>query len=169
MKESAAKTVVEGLKEADINFIVCLPESLLNPLYRMLMEDDFFKFISVTNEGEGAAVAAGLWLGGKKAILVMENSGLRVAAEPLARMGITFGIPVLMAMCHRGDIGETNSWGIAHNKTMEPILQAMNIPYTIVRNEEEIKSVIKRSIRHITTSLYHIAIVFSGDTMEANY
>lgn len=166
MQESAAKLLVEGLKEAGIDTIVCLPESLLKPVYNMLRQDDYFKFIFVTNEGEGAGVCAGAWMGGKKAVLIMENSGLRMACEPLARFGLTYGIPVLMIMCHRGHIGELNWWGIAHNLTMEPILQAMKIPYTIVRREHDLKDTIRRSIRHITTSLYHVAIVISGDLMD---
>jgi sulfopyruvate decarboxylase subunit alpha len=166
MKESSAKLVVEGLKEAGIKLITCLPESLLRPLYKMLRQDDFFKFVPVTNEGEGAAIAAGAWLGGMKAVLLMENSGLRVATEALSRLGLTYGVPVFMIMSHRGEIGEHNWWGIAHDLTMRPLLKAMHIPYIIVRKEEQIKDAIKRSIRHITTSMYHTAVVLSGETRE---
>jgi sulfopyruvate decarboxylase subunit alpha len=102
-----------------------------------------------------------------RAVLLMENSGLRVATEALARVGLTYGIPVFMIMSHRGDIGEVNWWGIAHSLTMEPLLQAMRIPYTIVRDEQQIKPAIKRGIEHITVSLYHMAVVLSGDTREA--
>ena len=128
MKESSAKIVVEGLKEAGIDHIVCLPESMLVPIYSMLREDPFFKFIFVTNEGEGASICGGLWLGGKKAVLIMENSGLRMACEALARLGMTNSIPVLMIMCPRGEIGEVNWWGIPHTLTMEPVLKALRIP-----------------------------------------
>lgn len=166
MKESSARLVVEGLKEAGIRLIVCLPESLLRPLYKMLRQDGAFRFVTVTNEGEGAAIAAGAWLGGMKAVLLMENSGLRVATEALARLGLTYGVPVFMIMSHRGEIGESNWWGIPHNLTMGPLLEAMRIPHIIVRKEEQIKDAIKRSSRHITTSLYHTAVVLSGETRE---
>ena len=33
MKESAARLLVEGLKEAGIEVVACLPEGLLKPLY----------------------------------------------------------------------------------------------------------------------------------------
>ena len=169
MKESAARMLVEGLKEAGIEVVACLPEGLLKPLYSMLMADKDLKLIFVTNEGEGAGIAAGAWLGGKKSVVIMENSGLRMSTEVLARLGLTHGIPVMMIMSHRGEIGEANWWGIAHSQAMEPLLKALNIPYIIIRDEGEIKGAIRRAARHMATSLYHVALVMSGRTLEGDY
>ena len=55
----------------------------------------------MTNEAEGASVAAGTWITGGRSVLVMENSGLRAACEALARLGLVNGVPVTMLM----DIG----------------------------------------------------------------
>jgi len=169
VKESAARMLVEGLKEAGIEVVVCLPEGLLKPLYDLLRGDKELKLVFVTNEGEGAGIAAGAWLGGKKSVLIMENSGLRMATEALARLGWTHGIPVMMIMSHRGEIGEANWWGIAHSQAMEPILRALNIPYIIVRDEREIKGAIRRASKHMATSLYHVALVMSGGTLGGDY
>lgn len=59
----------------------------------------------MTNEGEGASIAAGAWIAGGRSVLVMENSGLRAACEALARLGLVNGIPVTMLMGYRGDLG----------------------------------------------------------------
>jgi sulfopyruvate decarboxylase subunit alpha len=165
MKEDAVKLVVEALKEAGIEVIVCLPESKFKELYPVLYKDPDFRYIMVTNEAEGVSIAAGSWLAGKKAIMLMENAGLRVAMEPLARLGLTHGVPVMMIMCYTGDIGERNWWGIAHGQTMEPLLQTMRIPYIVVRKKEEVKDAIRRSIEHISVSLYHAAVVLAGDVV----
>ena len=166
MNQDAAKLVVEALKEAKINVITCLPESLLKPLYEMLSDDNYFRLIYVTNEGEGASIAAGAWLGGCRAALLMENSGLRVATEALSRLGLTYGIPVFMMMSYRGEIGEANWWGIPHGLTMVPLLQAMRIPFKVIERNDQIKDAIHRGITHITTSLYHAAVAFGGDTLR---
>lgn len=166
MNQKAARLVVEGLKEAHINVITCLPESLLTPLYTLLQQDPYFRFIFVTNEGEGASIAAGAWLGGARAALLMENSGLRVATEALARLGLTYGVPVFMMMSYRGEIGEVNWWGIPHGLTMEPLLQTMRIPYIVTRKNDQIKDAIMRASAHITTSLYHAAVVLGGETLR---
>ena len=92
----------------------------------------------------------------------MENSGLRVATESLSRLGLTHGIPVVMLMSYRGDVGEDQWYAIPHGITMEPLLQTMRIPYVIVRKEEEIQRAIGNAYKTADTSKYHVAVVFSG-------
>lgn len=166
MQEKNVKLVQEALKEAGVEAIVTLPESKFKELYPVLAKDPDFEYIPVTNEGEGVSIAAGFWLGGKKAVMIMENAGFRVAIEPLARLGQTHGIPVLMIMCYTGDIGERNWWGITHGLTMEPLLEAMRIPYIVVRKADEVKDAIKRAVNHISVSLYHTAIILCGEVVE---
>src|SRR5258707_5572483 len=128
MQASAVEQVVAGLKAAGVSVVCYLPDSLLKELYPALDRDHDIRTIRVTNEGEGAAICGGIWLSGKKSALIMENSGLRASIEPLARMGMGAGIPVVMIMSHRGDLGENNWWAIPHGMTMQPLLDAMRIP-----------------------------------------
>ena len=93
-------------------------------------------------------------------MLVMENSGLRVACEALARLGLMNVLPVTMLMGYRGDVGERFHWGVNHGITMEPLLQALRIPYLMVEREEDIVSSVGRGVIHAVNSQYHSAIVF---------
>src|SRR5580692_1574585 len=142
MKQSAVDKVIAGLKAAGVSVVCYLPDSLLKELYPALDRDPDIRTIRVTNEGEGASICGGVWLSGKRAALVMENSGLRASIEPLARMGMGAGIPVVMIMSYRGELGENNWWAIPHGVTMEPVLNALRIPYRIVREEPEIEQAI---------------------------
>jgi sulfopyruvate decarboxylase subunit alpha len=47
-----------------------------------------------------------VFLSGKRAALITENSGLRAATEQLARLGLGAGIPVIMVMSYRGELGQ---------------------------------------------------------------
>ena len=105
MQASTVEQVIAGLKTAGVTVVCYLPDSLLKELYPALDRDPDIRTIRVTNEGEGAAICGGIWLSGKKSALIMENSGLRAATEPLARMGMGAGIPVVMIMSYRGDLG----------------------------------------------------------------
>ncbi|MFQ5694027.1 MAG: thiamine pyrophosphate-binding protein [Nitrospinota bacterium] len=162
MQPSAVQRVLEGLKEAGVSVVCYLPDSLLKELYPAIEKDPEIRAIPVTNEGEGAAICGGVWLSGKRAALVMENSGLRAATESLARMGMGAGIPVVMLMSYRGDLGENNWWAIPHGMTMEPLLNAMRIPYRVVRQEDEIKQAIVDAFEHAYTAYYHAAVVLAG-------
>ncbi len=166
MKESCAERIIQGLKEAGVSIVCALPESHLKQVYVKASQDPAFRYIPVTNEGEGTSIAAGVWLTGKKAVMIMENSGLRMATESLSRLGLSHGIPVVLLMSYRGDMGEPNWWGVAHGITMEPLLNALRIPYVVVRKEDEIVKAIVKAHRLADSSKYHTAVVFSGEVIE---
>jgi len=161
MHESTVKKVIAGLKAAGVSVVCYLPDSLFKELYPALDRDPDIRTIRVTNEGEGAAICGGVFLSGKRAALIMENSGLRASIEPLARMGMGAGIPVIMLMSYRGDLGENNWWAIPHGMTMEPLLEAMRIPYRIVKEDDAIARAITDAYSWSYAAYTHSAIVLS--------
>src|ERR1700736_3482623 len=162
MQASAVEQVIAGLKAAGVTVVCYLPDSLLKELYPALDRDPDIRTIRVTNEGEGAAICGGIWLSGKKSALVMENSGLRASIEPLARMGMGSGIPVVMLMSYRGELGENNWWAIPHGVTMEPVLEALRIPYQVVREEDKIERAIADAYAWSYAAYYHSAVALGG-------
>ncbi|MFD1722825.1 thiamine pyrophosphate-binding protein [Amnibacterium endophyticum] len=166
MRSDAVDAVLRGLKRAGVTVATYLPDSLLKELYPALDADPDIRTIPVTNEGEGAAIAGGVFLSGKRAVLVMENSGLRAATEHLARLGLGAGIPVVMIMSHRGELGENNWWAIPHGITMEPLLQTLRTPYVVVRDVEQIETAVVRAYATAYASYHHAAVVLGGDLVR---
>lgn len=160
MRPHLVQLVLEGLKQARVRVVTALPDTLLKGVYEAAAKVPELRYIPVTNEGEGASIAAGAWAGGQRAVLIMENSGLRMASEALARLGFTHGLPVTMLMGYRGDVGERIYWGVNHGITMEPLLHALRIPYLMVEREEDIVSSIVRGVVHAVNSQHHSAIIF---------
>ena len=91
MKEQYLPEMIDSLKAAGINFASGLPDSWLRYVVQAVEKDPHFTFVPVCNEGVGFGVCAGAWLGGKKPVLMMENSGLRVASETIARLNFGGG------------------------------------------------------------------------------
>lgn len=166
MRADAVEAVIRGLKRAGVSVATYLPESLMKELYPALDADPDIRTIPVTNEGEGAAIAGGVFLSGKRAVLVMENSGLRAATEHLARLGLGAGIPVVMIMSHRGDLGEANWWAIPHGITMKPLLDALRTPYRIVDTPGEIEQAIVDAYRWSYAAYHHSAVVIGGSNVR---
>src|SRR3546814_12315020 len=137
MRQDAVEAVIRGLKKAGVSVATYLPDSLLKELYPALDADADIRTIPVTNEGEGAAIAGGVFLSGKRAVLVMENSGLRAATEHLARMGLGAGIPVVMIMSYRGEMGENNWWALQHGSTTAQLLPTLLTPYPTARDVDQ--------------------------------
>jgi len=166
MSVKAIEETLAGLREAGVSIACFLPESLLKEIYPALVAAEDIRAIPVTNEGEGVGICGGVYLSGKRAVMVMENSGIRAAAEPLARLSLGARIPVVMIMSYRGDIGEPNWWAIPHGITMEPMLKALRIPYTIVRSVDGIKPTIIKAFTSAYTAMNHYAIVLTGECSD---
>ena len=166
MRATAVEAVIRGLRRAGVTTAAYLPDSLLKELYPALDADEGIRTVPVTNEGEGAAICGGVFLSGQRAVLVMENSGLRASAEPLARMGLGSGIPVVMVMSYRGDLGENNWWAVPHGITMEPMLAALRIPYRVVRDEADIEQAVVDAYEWSYASYYHSAVVLAGSVVR---
>ena len=161
-----AKLFIEGLKDAGVSVVGAVPESLLAGVYRACARDNALRYIPVTNEAELPGICAGTYLAGKKAIMVMENSGLRQACEPIARFAFCHAMPIVMAMSFRGEWGERNWWGHNHAQTMEPILNAMRIPFRFISKLEQIKPSIKKAYYYADSSNWLVAMVFTGECVE---
>jgi sulfopyruvate decarboxylase subunit alpha len=166
MRQAAVDAVISGLKRAGVSLVCYLPDSLFKELYPALDADPDIRTVRVTNEGEGAAICGGVFLSGKRAALIMENSGLRASAEHLARLGLGAGIPVIMLMSYRGELGENNWWAIPHGITMEPMLQALRIPYRVVRETADISQAIVDAFEWSYAAYHHSAVALGGPVVR---
>ncbi len=123
MRAEVVEEIIAALRAAGMTFACYLPDSWLADVERRLHEEPGFTVVPVVNEGEGVAMCAGLWLGGRGAVMLMENSGVRVACEELARLSLGPGVPVFMLMPYRGDPG-----GPAHLGTVPRLDDGADLP-----------------------------------------
>ena len=162
MLDVARAAALEGLDQAGVDFVSGLPDGWQRDLHEAIERDDRFRYVPVCNEGVGFSVCAGAWMGGRRPALIMENSGLRVAAEYIARISLGTGVPVLLLLSYRGDVGETEHWGIPHGIVVEPLLDALRVPYQIVRDPDDLRQAIKRAQRLAQAQLHPAAVLVSG-------
>jgi sulfopyruvate decarboxylase TPP-binding subunit len=163
MEMEKAREVVEGLKEAGVDFAVGLPDSQFHEVYELIAEDPSFKYVGVGNEGEGAAVAMGAWFGGKKPVLLIATSGLLVATFSLARLHLK-EVPLLVVIPYRGDLGDPRWMGM-YKQFTEPMLDAMDIPYRVVDRAAEVKRSIVDCQECTEKWLKPIALLLTGEAL----
>ena len=72
----STQAIYDGLKDAEIDFIVSVPCVNLSKLLNMIDDDPEITHIPVTREEEGIGICAGAYLGGKRTAILMQNSGL---------------------------------------------------------------------------------------------
>jgi sulfopyruvate decarboxylase alpha subunit len=90
---------------------------------RSLADPDVYS-IALTTEEEGVALAAGADLGGARAVLLMQSSGVGNCINMLSLIkGARFPFLTLVSM--RGDFGEGNPWQYPMGQATQPVLEAM--------------------------------------------
>jgi len=110
MKPVYAEIVHDALKESGINFVAYLPDDQIHDAQKLLTEDPSFITVGATNEAEAVSACAGAWLGGAKPALLIADSGFLVATWPLASLAVSYGIPMLILIAHRGEVGDRANW-----------------------------------------------------------
>ncbi|MBB6445383.1 phosphonopyruvate decarboxylase [Bacillus benzoevorans] len=90
-------------KKLGFHFFTGVPCSFLNPLINFAINE--CEYITAVNEGEAVSIAAGAAIGGKKSVVLMQNSGLTNASSPLTSLIFPFRIPILGFVSLRGAAG----------------------------------------------------------------
>ena len=70
------ETVHQKFKEHGVTHVIWLPDSETNFLFTLLNGDPDLHMVGVGREGNAAAVAAGLYTGGAKPVVLIQNTGL---------------------------------------------------------------------------------------------
>ena len=100
-----AEMFIEAARGLGFTHYTGVPCSYLTPFINYVINDEQLTYISSANEGDAVAAAAGLTVGGRRAVAMMQNSGLGNAVNPLTSLANTFDIPVLLIVTQRGKPG----------------------------------------------------------------
>ena len=85
------------------DFYAGVPCSYLKPIINYFINTG--EYIKAVNEGDAVAICSGAYMGGKRPIVMMQNSGLANAVSPLSSLNSIFQIPVLGFVSLRGETG----------------------------------------------------------------
>lgn len=161
-----ASEFVGALHDAGVSIVGALPESHLKSIYVAIDRDPVIRYVRVSNEADLPGIVAGAYLGGARALMMMENSGLRQACEPIARFAFAHHMPLVMVVSYRGDFGEKNWWGHNHAQVMQPLLEALRIPFRVVDRIDQLRPMIGKAFDHATASQWPVCLVLTGECTE---
>jgi sulfopyruvate decarboxylase TPP-binding subunit len=168
MKDELARRLVQGLKEAGINFVTYLPETRLSQILPLIANDPSMELVAVANESEAVTIAAGATLGGKQAAVYMENTGLFVSSYSLLVVGKQLGVPLLLVVAYLGGVPDLrNSFLYATiGKHSVPVLNGLGIDHQVVNDGERLEIKIKDAVRAANSLRAPYALLFAGEFSE---
>jgi len=100
-----------ALKSQRVRQVSYVPDAGHKRLIELCHADKSMAVVPLTTEEEGIGLAAGAWLGGERAALLMQSSGVGNCVNALT-LAANCKFPLLMLITMRGEKGETNPWQI---------------------------------------------------------
>jgi phosphonopyruvate decarboxylase len=97
------KAFGEKLKNSGFTMFSGVPCTFLKSLINYAINE--CEYVAAANEGDAVAIASAAYMGGKKPVVLMQNSGLTNAVSPLTSLNYPFRIPLLGFVSLRGEPG----------------------------------------------------------------
>lgn len=165
MTDELARKLVQGLKDAGINFVSYLPETRLSQIIPLIRDDPQMELIGTASEQEAVTIAAGATLGGKQAAVYMENTGIYVSSYSLLTVGKQLGVPILLVIGYLGGVpDQRNSFLYATiGKHTIPVLEGLGIEYLLLNDGDELEIKIGDAVRAANAQRAPFALLFAGE------
>ena len=143
---------IQEAKDCGFTTYAGVPCSFLKSFINYINDSSEINYIPAANEGDAIAIAAGVYLGGEYSVVMLQNSGLGNAINPITSLLQTFDIPVLIVVTLRGDpsapLDEPQHRLMGEITT--DLLDLMKIPWSWFPTEN---SNIKQTLETVTSSI----------------
>lgn len=128
--------VIREMKLNGVTDVVWLPDSETNWLYLRMAADPDLRLIGVTREGHACSIAAGLYAGGRRPMILIQNTGMMEAGDSIRGWLIGLNIPVVLMVGYRGYTrhGVTTDTAAAYT---ERFLMAFNLSYYLIEGDAD--------------------------------
>ena len=118
--------VYRALKEAGIRQVCYVPDAGHRTLIELAHGDPEIETTVLTTEEEGIALAAGAWLGGQRAVLLIQSSGVGNCVNMLSLIA-TCRFPLLVLVTMRGEWAEFNPWQVPMGRATPKAFEIMGV------------------------------------------
>src|SRR5215472_4339316 len=133
--------VYDALQRAGVRQVSYVPDAGHARLIERTHADPQMEAIVLTTEEEGVAMAAGAWLGGQRAVLLMQSSGVGNTINMLS-LPQNCRMPFLTLVTMRGEWGEFNPWQVPMGSATEAVLRAAGVHVHRADHAEEVADMV---------------------------
>jgi sulfopyruvate decarboxylase TPP-binding subunit len=131
--------ILEVFRTLGVTHIVFLPDSTLGTWETALASAGNVQLVRVCREGEAWAIAAGLHIGGKRPIVVLQSTGLFESGDALRNVLYDLGLPLWAVVGYRSYLLPESK--DSAKRFAEPILKAWNLDYLLVERPEQLPQI----------------------------
>ena len=152
--------IYDALKRAGVRQVGYVPDAGHARLIERCRADEAMRAVVLTTEEEGIALAAGAWLGGERAVLLMQSSGVGNCINMLSLMrSCRFPMPMLITM--RGEWEEFNPWQVPMGSIVEPVLSLCEAEVSRANAPDEVEGLVDRALQRAYGDERIVAVLLS--------
>ena len=140
---ASAQSIVDELRKQGITHAVGVPDNGSARIYEILREASEIEVITVTREGEAFAIASGLYVGGKKPVIIIQNTGFLESGDAIRGTVVNMQVPVVVFIGYRGyhNRDANGNWIDSVATFLEPTLKAWDLPYEMLETDDDISCI----------------------------
>lgn len=137
--------VFDALKAGGIQQVAFVPDAGHAETIARAIADPEMEDVVLTTEEEGVAVVSGAWLGGQRAVLLMQSSGVGNCVNMFSLL-TSCQLPFLTVVTMRGDYAEFNPWQNAMGRSTQAVLEVMGIRVHRVDHPQDVAHTLTAAI-----------------------
>jgi sulfopyruvate decarboxylase alpha subunit len=152
--------IFAALKAAGIRQVGYVPDAGHSRLIELCQADPEIRGIPLTSEEEGIGLAAGAWLGGQRAALLMQSSGVGNCVNLLS-LAKSCRFPLTMLVTMRGEWGEFNPWQVPMGSTTQGVFELCGIKVLRASHPDEVREVVEAAAGQAYNACTPTAVLLS--------
>ncbi len=149
-----------ALKQARITQMGYVPDAGHAHLIEAAHADPDMQTVVLTTEEEGIALSAGAWLGGQRAVLLMQSSGVGNCINMLS-LPVNCRMPFLTLVTMRGEWGEFNPWQVPMGTATPVVLGATGVHVRRAEQPGEVAEMVAAAAAFAFDSAVPVAVLLS--------
>jgi len=135
-------SIVAALKSVGITHAIWIPDTELGVWEPALSTAEGISLVRVCREGEAFTLAAGLYLGGKKPIVLVQCTGMFEAGDALRNVLHDMKLPLFFVVGVRSYYAhQQGATADSCPVFAEPILCAWQVPYVVLDNRHSAQDI----------------------------
>ena len=128
--------VITQMKKNGVSHVVWLPDSETNWLFLKMMKEPSLRLVGVSREGHACSIAAGLYAGGARPMILIQNTGMLESGDSIRGWLLNLNIPLVYLVGYRGYTRHGVNSDSAATYT-ERFLMAFNLSFYMIESNAD--------------------------------
>ncbi len=136
--------IIRAIKDSGIEFVIALPDIVTSDhLLWPLSADPELRLIRISKEDEGISICTGLAFCDKRALLLIQHTGLLDSMNALRAIGVEYAMPVCLMVGLQGKEPErlpsqSKHYGV---RIVEPLLDVMGVEHCLIQEPGDVERI----------------------------